>query len=99
MLGALVLVAGATIAPTFATVYAMVDGVAPKGTATEAFAWLATTTAVGASAGAALAGALVDAAGAPTAFVVAGVAAAVAAHHRRRPDTYAPGRRPALAHA
>lgn len=79
VLGALIIIAGATIAPTFATVYAMVDAVAPKGTTTEAFAWLATSAAVGASGGAALSGALTDVAGAPTAFAVAALAAGAAA--------------------
>ncbi|HEX6020804.1 MAG TPA: MFS transporter [Solirubrobacter sp.] len=78
-LGALIVLAGSTIAPTFATVYAMVDTVAPRGTATEAFAWLATAAAVGASAGAAVGGAVVDAAGPSSAFVFAGAAAVVAA--------------------
>src|SRR4029450_51060 len=54
------LIAGAAIAPTYATVYAMVDKVAPSGTATEAFAWLATAVSVGTSAGAAGAGSLAD---------------------------------------
>lgn len=99
LLGALVLIAGATIAPTFATVYGMVDAVAPSGSATEAFAWLATTTAVGASGGAALAGALTDAAGAPTAFVVAGLAAAVATVTAVARTRTLPGGVPALAHA
>src|SRR5262249_23093917 len=52
-LGAGLLVAGAAIAPTYATAYALVDDAAPAGTVTEAFAWLATAIAVGASAGAA----------------------------------------------
>ncbi len=78
-LGIVLLIAGGTIAPTFATIYAMVDTVAPKGTATEAFAWLATASAVGASVGAAGAGAVVDLAGPAAAFAVAGFAAALAA--------------------
>lgn len=69
--------AGATIAPTYATIYAMVDHAAPAGTVTEAFAWLDTAVAVGASIGAASAGA--DAAGAAAAFAVAGAAGTVAA--------------------
>ncbi|MDA0171585.1 hypothetical protein OJ998_20965 [Solirubrobacter taibaiensis] len=99
MLGALVTVAGATIAPTFATVYTMVDAVAPKGAATEAFAWLATTTAVGASGGAAVSGALTDFAGAPAAFVVAGAAAAVAALVAVTRGRTLPGGVPAVAPA
>ena len=77
-LGAVLLVAGAAIAPTYATVYAMVDQAAPAGTVTEAFAWLATATGVGSAAGAAAAGALADHAGPVAAFVLAGAAGAVA---------------------
>jgi MFS family permease len=66
------------IAPTFASVYAMVEHTAPRGCATEAFAWLATASAVGAAAGSALAGALADAAGPVSAFTLAGAAGAVA---------------------
>jgi predicted MFS family arabinose efflux permease len=79
VLGGLILLAGSTIAPAFATIHAMVDAVAPRGAATEAFAWLATASAVGASIGAAVAGRVVDVAGGPAAFAVAGLAAAVAA--------------------
>ena len=61
-------VAGSAIAPTFASVYAMVESVAPGGTVTEAFAWLAT----------AVAGTLVEQAGPVAAFVLAGIAGAVA---------------------
>ena len=39
-LGAVLLVAGAALAPAFASVYAMVERVAPAGAVTEAFAWL-----------------------------------------------------------
>jgi predicted MFS family arabinose efflux permease len=72
-------VAGSTIAPILASSYAMVDATAPAGTVTEAFAWLATATAIGTSAGAAAGGALVDAAGPAAAFVLAGVAGLAAA--------------------
>jgi MFS family permease len=78
-LAAVVTLAGATIAPTYASVYAMVDHAAPAGTVTEAFAWLGTAVAVGASAGAACAGAVADAAGPAAAFALAGAAGAVAA--------------------
>jgi hypothetical protein len=72
------LVAGAAIAPTYAITYAMVDGAAPAGTVTEAFAWLATAVAIGASVGAACAGTLVDSAGPVGALALAGGAGAVA---------------------
>jgi MFS family permease len=77
-IAAVLLVGGAAIAPTYATVYAMVDDVAPAGTATEAFAWLATAAAIGASAGSGLAGALTDTAGPTAAFALAGGLGALA---------------------
>jgi predicted MFS family arabinose efflux permease len=52
---------------------------APGWTVTEAFAWLATATAIGKSVGAAAAGAIADASGSAAAFVVAGLAAVAAA--------------------
>jgi MFS family permease len=70
--------AGAAIAPVYASVYAMVERLAPAGTATEAFAWLTTAAAIGTATGSAGAGALVEAAGPVAAFVFAGVAGAVA---------------------
>jgi hypothetical protein len=78
VLGALLVVAGAAIAPTYATVYAMVDGVAPAGTLTEASAWLATAVAVGAALGSAVAGAVIAQAGPGAAFGLAGAAGASA---------------------
>jgi hypothetical protein len=78
-LAAILLVAGATIAPTYATVFGLVDGAAPAGTVTEAFAWLNTAVAVGAAAGAASAGAIADAAGPASVFALAGAAGAAAA--------------------
>ncbi len=78
-LAAVLALAGATIAPTYASVYAMVDRAAPAGTVTEAFAWLNTAVALGASAGAACAGAVADAAGPAPTFALAGAAGAAAA--------------------
>jgi predicted MFS family arabinose efflux permease len=77
-LGAALLFAGAAIAPTEATVYAMVDYAAPAGTITEAFAWLATAMAVGAAGGAASAGIIADRAGPAAAFALAGGAGGLA---------------------
>jgi|SRR4051794_28047819 len=73
--------AGTTIAPTYATVFAMVDRVAPARIVTEAFAWLNTAIAVGAAAGAASAGAGAGAqtAGPAATFALAGGAGAAAA--------------------
>src|SRR5829696_10343403 len=78
-LGAVVVLAGTTIAPTCASAYAMVDRAAPAGTTTEAFAWLATAVAIGTSAGAAVAGAVADSAGPVPAFVLAATAAGAGA--------------------
>jgi MFS family permease len=77
-LGVVLLFAGAAIAPTEATVYAMVDHAAPPGSMTEAFAWLATAMAVGGAAGAASAGVLADRLGPAAAFALAGGAGALA---------------------
>jgi predicted MFS family arabinose efflux permease len=77
-LGIVLVVAGAAIAPTEATVYAMVDDAAPSGTMTEAFAWLATAMAVGGAAGAAGAGIIADRAGPAAAFALAGGTGALA---------------------
>jgi predicted MFS family arabinose efflux permease len=82
-LGVVITVAGTMIAPILTSAYAMVDEAAPAGTVTEAFAWLATASAIGTSVGAAAGGVLVDTAGPAAAFLLAGagglVAAAVAA--------------------
>jgi MFS family permease len=77
-LGAVLALAGAAIAPTYAAVYAMVDEAAPTGTVTEAFAWLATAVAVGAAAGAAIAGAVAESAGPAAALALGGAAGAAA---------------------
>jgi MFS family permease len=70
--------AGTAIAPAYASVYTIVERVAPAGTVTEAFAWLSTAVATGTAAGAAVAGMLADGAGPAAAFVLAGGAGAVA---------------------
>ena len=71
--------AGSMIAPILASVYGMVDAAAPAGTATEAFSWLATATAVGTAVGAAAAGILIDATTPAAAFILAGAAGLLAA--------------------
>jgi MFS family permease len=77
-LGGVLLLAGATIAPTEATIYAMVDNAAPAATMTEAFAWLATAMAVGGAVGAAGAGLLVDRVGPTAGFALGGGAGMLA---------------------
>jgi predicted MFS family arabinose efflux permease len=76
-MAAVLLLAGAAIAPAYASIHAMVERAAPEGTATEAFAWLATAAAIGASLGAAAAGALADSAGAEASFLLAAGAGVV----------------------
>jgi predicted MFS family arabinose efflux permease len=78
-LAPLLLIAGATLAPTEASVYGMVDAAAPEGMATEAFAWLATAIAVGSALGAAGAGGLADHAGPIGAYLLGGGAGTLAA--------------------
>jgi predicted MFS family arabinose efflux permease len=76
--GAALLVAGSAIAPTLAIAFALVDDLAPAGTMTEAFAWLATAESVGSALGSSLAGSLVDQAGPVSALAFAGLAGGLA---------------------
>ena len=73
-MGVVILVAGATIAPTASSVYSMVDPAAPAGTSTEAFSWLVTAGLSGAALGAAAAGWLAETDGPMGAFAAVGVA-------------------------
>jgi hypothetical protein len=77
-IGAVIVLAGATIAPTVSSIYAMVDAAAPAGTRTEAFSWALTASLTGSALGAAGAGAVAQSAGATAAFALAGAAGAVA---------------------
>jgi MFS family permease len=77
-IAAVLLLGGAAIAPTFATVFGMVERAAPEGTVTEAFAWLSTASAAGSAAGAAVAGLIADHSGPVAAFGLAAGAGAVA---------------------
>jgi MFS family permease len=63
---------GIFLAPVLACTFTFVDRLAPRGTVTEAFAWLVTAFGVGSAVGAALAGLAGDAAGVHGAFAVAG---------------------------
>jgi predicted MFS family arabinose efflux permease len=78
VLAALLLLAGAAIAPTYAVVYSLVEKAAPAGALTEAFAWLATAISVGAALGAALAGPVADTVGPVAVFGLAGAAGVAA---------------------
>jgi hypothetical protein len=59
----LAFLAGVPIAPSTACLYRIVDDVAPPGMLTEAFTWLSTSVVVGAGAGSAIAGPVVQSAG------------------------------------
>jgi MFS family permease len=78
-LGLLLVVAGATIAPTFVCANGLLDVLAPVGTLTEAFTWTSTGMAAGIAAGSALAGALVEGASPGLALAVLGGGGVVAA--------------------
>ncbi len=77
-IGAVIVLAGATIAPTVSRIYAMVDTAAPAGTRTEAFSWLLTASLTGSALGAGVAGALAQGAGARGVFAFVGAAGALA---------------------
>ena len=79
VLGVLLFVAGATIAPTLVSANGMLDDLAPVGTITEAFTWTSTGIAVGIAAGSALAGALVEAASPAVAMAALGTGGVLAA--------------------
>jgi MFS family permease len=78
-MGAIIALAGATIAPSAASVYWLAGKAARRGTETEAFSWLFTAAATGAAIGAALAGVLIERSGATAAFALAGAAGSLAA--------------------
>ena len=78
ILAGLLLVAGASISPATGAIYALASRVAPPGTTTEAFAWLLSASATGASIGVAGAGALSQTTGPRAAFALAAGAGALA---------------------
>jgi MFS family permease len=75
----LAFVAGLAIAPVVMAAYGLVDAVAARGTAAEAFSWITTAVFAGFSAGMALGGTLIDAYGVNASFALGVVAAAVGA--------------------
>jgi MFS family permease len=79
MLGAGLFVAGLFVAPAWTCVYGLLDSVAPRSTATEAYAWLSMANNVGIAAVAALAGVLVGASGPELALAFGGICAAAGA--------------------
>ncbi len=68
----LTLLAGAPIAPMMTCRFQLIDAVAPRGTANEAFMWVSAAEAGGVSAGLALGGVLVDVSGTGITLLVAG---------------------------
>ena len=78
-MGLLVVLAGLPIAPLIASRNQLVQRVAPVGTATEAFTWPLTALVAGVSAGAAAAGAVVEASSWTTAVLVAIAVATIGA--------------------
>ena len=74
----LAFIAGLAIAPVVMSAYGLVDAVAARGTAAEAFSWITTAVFAGFSVGMALGGTLIDAYGSKASFVL-GTAAAVGA--------------------
>lgn len=60
-LGVLLVLTGVVNAPVIATLYVLIESLAPRGTVTEAFTWVSTTFTVGIGVGAASAGIVSDA--------------------------------------
>lgn len=86
-LGVLLAVTGVVNAPVIATLYTLIEELAPRGTVTEAFTWVSTTFLAGISAGVALAGVVSDLYGPQSAFalaIVGGGAAVLAVVLRHR---------------
>lgn len=73
------LAAGAMITPQSTTHSAIIEVVAPKGTAAEAFGWVLTAVTLGLAIGQSISGYLVDHGGPSAAFVAAGVVGAIVA--------------------
>ncbi len=91
------ILAGASIAPTFIVANTMLDGLAPAGTMTEAFTWTVTGLTAGIAAGSTLAGLLTDTASPAVAMAVLGCGGLLAAVVVRGATALAPARTPASA--
>jgi predicted MFS family arabinose efflux permease len=78
-LGALLVLAGALVAPALAGIYTLVEQSAPAGAVTQTFAGLAVALLGGSAAGSALAGVVVQAHGPAAAFLAGGVPPLLAA--------------------
>jgi dipeptide/tripeptide permease len=73
-MGVLLVLTGLALAPLATTEYALVDKLAPPGTATEAYSWQIVANVMGAAAGSFAAGVLAQEAGVEWALATAGIA-------------------------
>ena len=74
-----VVLAGIAVSPSLISSFTLAELLVPKAAVTEAFTWIGTALGLGVAVGASVAGKVVDVAGANRAFLVATVAAALAA--------------------
>jgi MFS family permease len=74
-----VVLAGIAVSPSLISSFTLAELLVPRAAVTEAFTWIGTALGLGVAVGASVAGKVVDVAGANRAFLVATVAAAVAA--------------------
>ncbi|MDQ1663301.1 MAG: hypothetical protein QOJ68_3281 [Blastococcus sp.] len=74
-----VILAGVAVSPSLISSFTLAEKLVPRAAVTEAFTWIGTALGLGVAVGASVAGKVVDVAGANRAFLVATVAAAVAA--------------------
>jgi MFS family permease len=74
VMGVLLVLTGLALAPLATTEYALVDKLAPPGTATEAYSWQIVANVMGAAAGSFAAGVLAEEAGVEWALATAGIA-------------------------
>lgn len=74
-----VVLAGVAVSPALISSFTLAEVLVPRASVTEAFTWIGTALGLGVALGASVAGKVVDVAGANMAFLVATVAAAVAA--------------------
>src|SRR3954467_5444996 len=74
-----VVLAGVAVSPSLISSFTLAEVLVPRAAVTEAFTWIGTALGLGVAVGASLAGKIVDIAGANSAFLVATVAAGIAA--------------------
>ncbi|SDY44212.1 Predicted arabinose efflux permease, MFS family [Modestobacter sp. DSM 44400] len=74
-----VLLAGVAVSPSLISSFTLAEVLVPRAAVTEAFTWIGTAMALGVAVGASVAGKIVDTVGANAGFLVATVAAALAA--------------------